>query len=815
MKSILKTPPMKIIPFLICLLSFVAFGQQEGTLIGKVTNEKGEPVIGAAVIYKKDFTQGAISDLEGNYQLKLPAGEQTILCRYTNMKTDTITVTIISGKFTEQNIVLKAYSDIKKFDAIQVTAGKFDTPIEESPISLAIIKPSKIENSNTRNITAVLDKTPGLNIMDGEPQIRGGSGFTFGVGSKVTIFVDDMPMLSGDAGRPLWDFIPLENIKQIEVIKGAGSVLSGAAALSGAIRIRTKYPTDKPLTKVNVYSGFYSYPPIEGAVWQTRPSLIEGANFLHSRKAGNWDITFGGDISYDEGYMGPPILDPYIAQSFPDTISNFTNKQMRTEKARINFAIRHRSKKFHGLAYGLNGNGMLSKSPMVFAWLNDTSGLYRGYPGATFLQTQTIFNLDPYVQLHMASGGQHKLRGRFLYTNNDITANQSNNTKLYYIDYEFKRKYKGLGDLQFIGGLTYSYVDTYAQMYEGSGQPENYLEHVSGYAQLEKEFWKILNLTLGGRVEYFSLNNGKDKKLKPIFRAGGSIKLTQGTFLRMSYGQGFRYPTITERFIQTGVGNFGVFPNPQLKPETSSNSEVGVRQGFKFGPIKGYFDVAGFWQEYDNTIQYLFGFWDLNSPTGLGAGFKFLNTGESRVVGIDASLQGMAEINDKNAIVFMVGYNYILPKTLNPELVYAIDEHPGKAKHYTYLNTSLNPDSRILKYRFLHNLKGDISWVLKDKITIGVSVKYFSKMVNMDGVIAEFEHATQVVGTIQDILYMDYFHKHNKGNWIFDARVNYSFNKKHKLSLVVKNFMNKSYSLRPLKIEAPRSIVLQYTLTLK
>ena len=80
-------------------------------------------------------------------------------------------------------------------------------------------KPDLIENKNTTDIQTILDYTPGLNILDGEPQIRGGSGFTFGVGSKVGVFVDDMPVLSGDANRPYWDLIPVENIKQIEVIR--------------------------------------------------------------------------------------------------------------------------------------------------------------------------------------------------------------------------------------------------------------------------------------------------------------------------------------------------------------------------------------------------------------------------------------------------------------------------------------------------------------------------------------------------------------------------------------------------------------------
>jgi len=71
-----------------------------------------------------------------------------------------------------------------------------------------VLKPRLIENKNTRSIETVLDLTPGLNIMDNEPQIRGGSGFTFGVGSKVAVLIDDMPMISGDAGRPYWGFYP-------------------------------------------------------------------------------------------------------------------------------------------------------------------------------------------------------------------------------------------------------------------------------------------------------------------------------------------------------------------------------------------------------------------------------------------------------------------------------------------------------------------------------------------------------------------------------------------------------------------------------
>lgn len=796
----------------ILLLSSLLSYAQEGTLYGKVTNESGDPLVNATIIYRGDITLGTTTDFEGNYTLNLPIGERRVICRFTNMISDTLTATIIENQFSEHNFTLKSHFSHQSLNEVEIRVGKFDRHPEEITVSLEVIKPGLIENKNTRNVEAILDQTPGLNIMDGEAQIRGGSGFTFGVGSKVAVIVDDMPLLSGDAGRPEWNFVPLENIHQIEVEKGAGSVLSGSAALSGSIHFRTKYPTKKPLTKASLYTGIYSYPKEEHQIWQDgRRSLIAGANFLHAQKAGNWDLTFGANVNYDEGYAGPPIQDEYIEQTYPDTISNFTNQQMRAKRARVNFNVRRYAKKVQGLSYGINGNAMINETPMVLAWLNDTSGLYQGYPGATFLQKQHIFNIDPFIEFEMKSGVKHKLRGRYLYNDNDITANQSNHSKVYYGDYQFMRSYKKLLGIEFIGGITSTYTDSYAEMYAGSGKPNNQLLNVSGYGQIEKRAWQILNISLGGRLEYFELNRS-ETALKPIFRAGGNIKLYQETYLRMSYGQGYRFPTITERYIQTGVGHFGVFPNPELQPETSSNSEIGIKQGVKIGKIFGYIDLAGFWQEYNNTIEYLFGFWDTSQP--LGAGFKFLNTGKSQVVGIDASFSGMVDLNIDDNITFMFGYNYVLPKTLNPEYIYAVDEHPVSPKEYTYLNTSINPNNNILKYRSLHNIKSDIEWNFHNFLSLGLTMKYFSKMENLDGVIEEFENSTHVVSTIQDIRYMDYFRANNKGKFIFDLRGNYSFNKHHKISLVLNNFLNKSYSLRPLKIEAPRSIVLQYTLTI-
>ena len=95
---------------------------------------------------------------------------------------------------------------------------------------------------NTTDIQTAMEQVPGVNITDGQANIRGGSGWSYGAGSRVLVMVDDMPLISGDAGQVQWKLIATENINQVEVIKGASSALYGSSALNGVINIRTAFP---------------------------------------------------------------------------------------------------------------------------------------------------------------------------------------------------------------------------------------------------------------------------------------------------------------------------------------------------------------------------------------------------------------------------------------------------------------------------------------------------------------------------------------------------------------------------------------------
>jgi len=795
--------------FLFLLLgTIMSYGQNNGILHGRVTDKiTSESLIGVNIFQKKDMNVGTVTDFNGYYSISLEPGAYIFTFSYTGMKSQSIEIEVTSGCNKQLNIELEPFST--EFDEIIVRAGKFDKAIENQTVSIEIMSPRLIEARNTESVETILDMIPGLTILDEEPQIRGGSGFTFGVGSKVAVFIDDLPVTAGDAGKTNWSLIPVENIKQIEVVKGASSVLSGASALSGAIYIRTNYPGIQPQTKIKLHGGFYSAPRSPATKWWEGVNYTSGASFLHSQQINNGktDLVIGGLISASSSYIGAPVPGPYVVDT-----NNITDNDMANRKARLNFNLRHRSEKITGLNFGLNGNFMYDKSSTVFAWLDDTANFYRAYPGAVLLSNNTTFYLDPYVNFYSDMGFKHEFSNRIMYSNNEANNDQSTRSLFVYNNYQFSKSFKNLGNLDFIIGASSQYTHSYANMYQASGSPSNYLWNTSVYMELEKKVGNILNFSAGVRLENYWINDSI-KDSKPIFRIGSSLKLGQETYLRASIGQGYRFPTITERYIKTSVGSFGVFDNPNLIPETSWNSEIGLKQGFKFANYYGYFDVALFYQEYNNTIEYLFGFWD-STYTFAMAGFKFVNTGKSKVTGIDISLTGQIKIGDDISINTLFGYNYVLPVTLEPEYVFTKDYNPSGSKDFSYESTSVNPSHNILKYRFLHTLKTDLEFNYS-KFSIGVSLKYFSKIENLDKAIFDFEDATVATGgTTQAILYRKYFENHNNGNIIIDGRASYQIGLRHKVSIISTNLLNRMYSLRPLKAEPMRNVTLQYILTL-
>jgi outer membrane cobalamin receptor len=746
-----------IAPAYVCAQSYV-----KGVVLDSATNEA---LIG--VVVQSSTGSGAVTDVSGNYVLKA-SGQQTITFRYVGYFEKSYQVTVPEGG----TLKLDAYlvNSSKQMSLVVISAGRYEQNIGEVPVSIEVIKPRLIENKNTTNLNTIIDQVPGVNVTDDQANIRGGSGYSFGAGSRVLMVVDDMPMLSADAGDIKWNYLPIENVSQVEVLKGASSSLFGSSALNGVIHFRTAYPTDKPQTSITMYSGIYDEPRRQELKWwPTKNPTSNGINFSHMRQIGNLDLVVGGHVYNDEGY-----------------------RYLETEQRyRLNVNTRYRFKKVPGLTAGLNTNMMRTTGGLFILWYNDTLAYI---PADSTIQNYQNyrFNVDPFIVYNGEKGHRHSLRTRFFRTDNNNDTKQGAVADFWYGEYQYQYKFQNA--IVFTTGL----VSTSSIV-----KSDIYLDHtasnVAGYIQADKKFFDRLFITVGIRGEYYridtvnteyrmnlSKNDTITLPFRPVMRAGATYRIGEATFVRASYGQGYRFPSIAEKYVRTSASGLEIYPNLNLQAETGQSAEIGIKQGIACGKWKGYADFSIYWMEYHNMMEFTFGQWGNSSIDPLfGLGFKSVNIGSTRTRGVDFSIMGEGYLGKIN-LALLAGYTFMDPISLrwNP----AID---------TLVNTSTN---NILKYRYRHIAKFDAEAGFM-KFSLGASIRYNSYMENIDKV---FNTALPGIEAYRDV--------HNTGDVVFDGRLMYRISDKVRISFLVTNFMNREYVSRPADVQAPRTFAMQLVL---
>ncbi|HND88447.1 MAG TPA: TonB-dependent receptor, partial [Saprospiraceae bacterium] len=590
------TTPLLIFLFLFFGSAAAVFAQS-GTLTGKVTDAAtGEALIGATI---KIGSAGASTDMAGMYTLSMPAGRYEATCALIGYEAASKTFTLAAGERLSLDFALINADNL--LQQTTVTAGKFEKPLGEVTVSLDVLKPRLVQNSNAVSVDNVLVKVPGVSIVDGQASIRGGAGFSYGAGTRVLLLVDDIPALQADAGYPNWGDFPVENIAQMEVLKGAASALYGSSAMNGIINIRTGFAKDKPETEVAVFSKVWGNPRDERRKWWgTDSSSIQlpietGASFCHRQKRGRVDFVLGGYGLYRDSY----------------------NKDTYSRYGRISPNIRFRVNE--RLTVGVNTNFNFGRSGSFFIWGNDTDSSYMaGLGSASRSLGRLRFNIDPTLQYFDQNGFRHKILSRYYSVRNNNTGNQSNRSHMLYGEYQIQKNMARIG-LVSTAGVVVTGTSVDAELYNGG----KYSTHnYAGYLQFDWKPLRRLNLSAGMRYEYNRLNspdsirideqntayipNGVTEESKPVFRLGANYQLGQATYLRASWGQGYRYPTIAEKFIQTdfSAGN-SVRPNPRLVSETGWTAEMGLKQGFRVGGWQGFLDVTGFVSEYQNMMEFV------------------------------------------------------------------------------------------------------------------------------------------------------------------------------------------------------------------
>lgn len=743
---------------IVCYILFILFvipgsglyGQSSG-IKGKITDSSnGEPLADATI---RSTNAGIQSDDRGEYSLNLVAGTYDIQFSYIGFTQKTIKVTVLQGEMLTLDVSLDENATI--LQTTTVTAGKYETPLAEATVSLEVVKPSLIENTNSNSIDQVLNKIPSISMIDGQVNIRGGSGFSYGAGSRVLLLIDDLPALQADAGYTRWSDVPVENIEQVEILKGAASALYGSAAMNGIINIRTGYAKSKPETKASIFATSYMSPAEGTKKWWDTPPVEYGAQFLHKQRFNKLDVILGAF------YTGG---DQYIKDSYDRYF-------------RVNSGLRYRIT--NRLSVGLNMILNTGESQNFFLWQNKDAGAWTGDTNTLSNSKKLNYFLDPSVVYFDKFGNKHKLLGRVNIADNKNNANQSNASDTYYAEYQIQREFSRL-KLIATAGITETFSNISAELYSNQSFS---IENRAAYLQLDKKFGSRLTFSLGGRYEFNKINVPKNflrdsfnSEAKPVFRTGLNYKLAEATYLRASFGQGYRFPTIAEKFIRTSFSNFQIFPNDTLRSETGWSAELGLKQGFKLSDWYGFVDIASYWTEYKDMMEFTL----VAGQEGIG--FRSLNIGNTIIKGFDLGVAAQGKLFGLETNLFS-GYTYLDPKFAN---------FGEKEK-----NSSSNKEENILKYRFKHTLKFDAETHYK-KFALGTSVIYNSDMKAIDNVFNVF---------IKDV--KSFRDEHNKGFTIVDLRISYQILNTLKSSFIVGNVFNTEYSWRPGKLEPMRNLSLR------
>lgn len=720
------------------------------------------PLIGATL---QSNNGNVISDENGIFQLDMNIFPDTLYINYLGYQTLELVISSHSEIPTE--IIMES---INLLETMTVTASKYEKRLSESTVSVEVLKPELMANANTITIDDALDKVSGVQMVDGQANIRGGSGYSYGAGSRVMLLIDDMPALQTDAGFPNWGDMPVENIDQVEIVKGASSALYGSAALNGIINIRTGTPTSVPQTKISAaYTSFGDPEDLNKKWWGDTARYEYVLSAVHKQKFDRLDVV--GSIFH------------YREESF--------NKATYDSRFRGTLKLKYRlsDKAFISL------NTLINKGEDgdFFIWEFGDSRAFHPIPGGETVSDVFRYFVDPSFVYEDRFGNTHRVNTRYHYINNINSGNQSNKSNTFFGEYQFQRKFKPINTLV-TTGLIGSKSDTDAELF---GDTTFTTRVFAYYGQLEKQLFDKLNLSGGLRYEYneqltpemfndIVVPGGKISAGKWIARLGASYEYMPFSSIRTSWGQGYRFPTITERFITTTFGIFQVASNPDLVPESGWTAEIGIKQGIKLGGFKGFLDLAAFTSEYEEMMEFTFGF------NGFNPSFTSQNVGNTRINGYEISLFGTAQIGNVNLSGFG-GYTYIDPIYTNFE-------------ESEILKNSLSEGVNVLKYRSKHNAKMDIQ-AEYGNFALGFSVIRASHVINIDAVLEGkgFEFADN-----PDILGVKAYRQANNNGWTrLDTRFSYTF-KNAKLSFLINNLTNIEYSVRPALLEAPRAYSLRF-----
>ncbi|MFA6834062.1 MAG: TonB-dependent receptor [Bacteroidaceae bacterium] len=224
--------------FLSILLSVFCNIQAQQTseilIRGNITDINSEPLIGAAVVLKNDSTVGVITDIDGNYTIKVPNRYAVLEYRYLGFVSQQQEV----GNRQVINVILQ--EDVGQLEEV-VVVGYGQQKKESVVGAIATVAPSKLMTGTSRSVSNELaGKLSGVIAVQrsGEPGYDNSSFWIRGIS---TFQGNRNPLILVDGiERSLNDIDP-EEIESFSILKDASaSAVYGVRGANGVILIQTK-----------------------------------------------------------------------------------------------------------------------------------------------------------------------------------------------------------------------------------------------------------------------------------------------------------------------------------------------------------------------------------------------------------------------------------------------------------------------------------------------------------------------------------------------------------------------------------------------
>ncbi len=230
---------MKIVQFLLIIISVVGFSQEKIVLKGKIISA-GKPVPFANISIEEN-SQGTSADINGDYLLEIEPGTYTLKVQAVGFKTETLSIS--TANYTNKSLGIELNEDMLGLDDVVISATRNRVNVKKTPVVVNVLSPKLFNATQSIAVAESLNYQPGVRVETncqncGFTQVRL-NGLD---GSYTQVLINSRAVFSALNSIYGLEQIPTSILDRIEVVRSGGSALYGSNAIAGTVNIITKDP---------------------------------------------------------------------------------------------------------------------------------------------------------------------------------------------------------------------------------------------------------------------------------------------------------------------------------------------------------------------------------------------------------------------------------------------------------------------------------------------------------------------------------------------------------------------------------------------